>query len=148
MRQLAILSLYDQPSTFALFCLIVQSQLAFSRAGEYTMKPAAADKRMQPRWVPHSNVSVFEHHSKEYLGLMVDCSSDGMMISTYDALPAGTRIQLDLIDIPPQVDSRRTGHCEIEVVWSDKISPSLYGTGCKIHQPDDMLHTMIDSYRS
>jgi hypothetical protein len=70
-----------------------------------------------------------------------------MMISTYDAVPAGTRLQLDLVDIAPNKDSRRTGHCEAEVIWSDKITPSLYGTGCKIHATDDMLETMLKSYQ-
>ncbi len=54
------------------------------------------EQRMQPRWGVHSNVSVFEHDSKDYIGLMVDCSHGGMMISTYDAVPAGTRLQLDV----------------------------------------------------
>lgn len=105
------------------------------------------EQRMHPRWILKSTVSVFEHGSKEYLGLLVDCSEGGIMISSYEAMPVGTRLQLDLVDIPPNIDGRRTGHCIAEVVWSDKMTPSLYGNGCTISDVSDMMKTMMISYR-
>ncbi len=110
------------------------------------MSTSAADNRMHPRWVLKSSVSVFEQQSKEYLGLLVDCSEQGLMISTYDQLSPGTRLQLDLVDIPPNIDHRRTGQCVAEVVWSDKITPSLYGNGFRIMEATPMLNSMIKSY--
>lgn len=104
------------------------------------------EQRMHPRWILKSSVSVFEHNSKEYLGLLVDCSENGIMLSSYDELAPGTRFELDLVDVPPNIDSRRTGHCTAEVIWSDRITPSLYGNGCAISNQSDALRSMIASY--
>ena len=104
------------------------------------------EQRMHPRAILKSSVSVFDDNSKEYLGLLVDCSEQGIMISTYDALTPGTSLALALGDIPPNINGRRTGSCRAEVVWCDKITPSLYGTGCRIAEVDDMLDTMMKSY--
>lgn len=106
----------------------------------------AMDQRMHPRWVLKSSVSVFDEKSKEYIGLLVDCSEQGVMISTYDELKPGTSLALSLVDIPPNINGRRTGNCIAEVVWCDKLTPSLYGTGCRISNASDMLHTMLKSY--
>lgn len=111
------------------------------------MNLPAADQRMHPRWVLKSSVSVFEQRSKEYLGLLVDCSEQGLMISTYDQLQPGTRLQLELVDIPPNIDDRRSGQCTAEVIWSDRITPSLYGHGFRIMESSPMLASMIRSYR-
>lgn len=107
---------------------------------------ANTDSRMHPRWVLKSNVSVFEQQSKEYLGLLVDCSDQGLMISTYDSLEPGTKLFLELVDIPANVSDRRSGQCTAEVVWCDKITPSLYGNGFRIMECSPMLNSMIRSY--
>tara|TARA_B100001109_G_scaffold254581_2_gene254678 strand:- start:39873 stop:40226 length:354 start_codon:yes stop_codon:yes gene_type:complete len=107
----------------------------------------APEQRMHPRAVLKSSVSVFDDTSKEYLGLLVDCSDQGIMLSTYDAIAPGTSLTLSMVDIPPNINGRRTGTCSAEVVWCDKITPSLYGTGCRIAERDDMLNTMLKSYQ-
>lgn len=104
------------------------------------------EQRIHPRAILKSSVSVFERGSKDYLGLLVDCSESGIKISSYEALSPGTRFELDLVDIPPNIDGRRTGQCIAEVVWSDKLTPSLYGNGCVISDASDMLKTMMKSY--
>lgn len=106
----------------------------------------SSEQRMHPRAILKSSVSVFDDNSKEYLGLLVDCSEQGVMISTYDAMEPGTELTLSLVDIPPNINGRRTGTCKAEVVWCDKITPSLYGTGCRIENISDMLDTMMKSY--
>ncbi len=55
-------------------------------------------------------------------------------------------MQQDLVDIPPNIDNRRTGQGVVEVVWSDKITPSLYGNGCRLLESSSMLQSMIHSY--
>jgi len=107
---------------------------------------ATKEQRMHPRWTPQSTVSVFEHTSKEYLGLLVDCSESGVMISSYEPLQPGARFELDMVDIPPNIDGRRTGRCIAEVIWNDKITPSLYGNGCTISGASEMLKTMMKGY--
>src|SRR5690606_18088313 len=54
--------------------------------GEIIMSTSVTDQRMHPRWTLKSSVSVFEQQNKEYLGLLVDCSEQGLMISSYDYL--------------------------------------------------------------
>lgn len=104
------------------------------------------DKRMHARWVLKSNVSIFKQHDKEYLGLLVDCSDQGLMISTYDSLKIGERFELELVDIPADVSDRRTGLCVAEVVWSEKITPSLYGNGFRIMESSPILNIMLRDF--
>ncbi|MFY9180294.1 MAG: PilZ domain-containing protein [Venatoribacter sp.] len=104
------------------------------------------EMRMHPRWQLKSTVSVFIETSKDYLGLLVDCSEQGLMISTYDSLEPGTLVDLEIVDVPANVDERRTGHCKAEVVWSDKITPSLYGNGFRLKESCSMFNNMINSY--
>lgn len=110
------------------------------------MSTLGKDKRIQPRWRLKRNVSVFMQKDKEYLGLLMDCSEQGLMISTYDSLSPGTRLELDLVDIPTNNSDRRTGQCVVEVAWSDKITPSLYGNGFRITDLSPMLSNMIKDY--
>lgn len=110
------------------------------------MNTSANDNRMHPRWVLKSSVSVFEQSSKEYLGLLVDCSEQGLMISTYDSLEPGTRFNLELVDVPANINEKRSGLCTAEVVWSDKLTPSLYGNGFRIMEHSPMLGSMLKSY--
>lgn len=110
------------------------------------MSTSNADLRMHPRWILKSNVSVFKQESKEYLGLLVDCSEQGLMISTYDSLTPGTRLRLELVDIPSNVSDRRSGQCTAEVIWCDKLTPSLYGNGFRITEHSPMLGSMLKSY--
>ncbi len=104
------------------------------------------DKRMHPRWVLKSSVSVFEQKTKEYLGLLVDCSEQGLMISTYDSLKLGTRFALELVDVPQELNERRSGQCIAEVVWSAKLTPSLYGNGFRIMEHSPTLGAMLRCY--
>lgn len=112
------------------------------------MSVSTKDKRMHPRWALKSNVSVFMQDDKEYFGLLVDCSDEGLMISTYDSLELGQRFELELVDMPPNASDRRTGQCIAEVVWSDKITPSLYGNGFRIMEVSPVLNSMIKDYTS
>lgn len=110
------------------------------------MSVSTKNKRMHPRWTLKSNVSVFMQDDKEYFGLLVDCSNEGLMISTYDSLELGKRFEIELVDMPANVSDRRTGQCVVEVVWSDKITPSLYGNGFRIMEASPTLNAMIKDY--
>lgn len=107
----------------------------------------ALEQRHNGRVELHKSVSVFQEQGKEYIGLLLNCSDTGMMISSYEAIAPGTRLQLELVDIPPHLDIHRKGVCTAEVVWSKLITPSLYGTGCRIEGASTMLTTMFRSYQ-
>lgn len=104
------------------------------------------ENRMHARQILEATVSVFMHESKEYIGLMVDFSSTGIMLSSYTPLEIGTILEVDMVDIPPNIDSRRTGQVKAQVMWSDRITPSMYGNGCKVIDLSDHAQLMLASY--
>lgn len=104
------------------------------------------ENRMHARKVLDGTVSLFQHDSKEYIGLMVDFSESGIMLSSYLPLEVGTVLDVDMVDIPPNIDSRRTGQIKAEVMWSDRITPSMYGNGCKVVELSDRAKIMLASY--
>lgn len=104
------------------------------------------DHRLAPRWAAQSTLSVFRHDTKEYIGLLVDCSESGIMLSSYEHILPGTELDIDLVDVPANINIRRTGTCHVTVVWCDKLTPSLFANGCQISQANDMLNTMFHSY--
>ncbi|MFK4751038.1 MULTISPECIES: PilZ domain-containing protein [Oceanospirillaceae] len=105
------------------------------------------EQRHTPRADISSNVSVFQQGDLSYLGLLLNCSDEGLMISTYEAIEPGTELNLELVDVRPDLDVHRTGFCQAEVVWSKPITPSLYSAGCRMKAPCNTLNGMIRSYQ-
>jgi hypothetical protein len=106
------------------------------------------ENRMHARQVLESTVSLFMHDSKEYLGLMVDFSDTGIMLSSYTPLEIGTILEVDMVDIPPHIDSRRTGQVKAKVMWTDRITHSMYGNGCRVIELSAHAQLMLASYHS
>lgn len=104
-----------------------------------------AEMRIEPRWQLKSTVSVFREGGKDCLGLLVNWSSSGLMISSYQSLQIGDRLRIELVDIVND-DDRRTGSCEVEIMWCQELTPSLFGNGCKVLEGSDMLSTMMHDY--
>jgi hypothetical protein len=104
------------------------------------------ENRMHPRQVLDGTVSLFQHDTKEYIGLMVDFSVSGIMFSAYVPLEIGAIIEVDIVDIPPNIDSRRTGQIKAQVMWTDRMTPSMYGNGCKVLELSDCAKLMFTSY--
>jgi hypothetical protein len=53
-----------------------------------------------------------------------------------------------MVDIPPNIDSRRTGQVKAQVMWNDRISPSMYGNGCKVIELSEHANLMLASYKA
>jgi hypothetical protein len=113
-------------------------------SGKYTAM--SKENRMSARQVLDGTVSLFMHETKEYIGLMVDFSATGIMLSSYMPLEIGTILEVDMVDIPPNIDSRRTGQVKAQVMWTDRITPSMYGNGCKVIELSDHAQLMLASY--
>ena len=105
------------------------------------------ENRIHARQVLEATVSLFLHDSKEYIGLMVDFSASGIMLSSYTPLEIGTILEVDMVDIPPNIDSRRTGQVKAQVMWNDRITPSMYGNGCKVIELSAHAQLMLASYK-
>jgi hypothetical protein len=106
------------------------------------------ENRLHARQVLEATVSLFMHDSKEYIGLMVDFSATGIMLSSYIPLEIGTILEVDMVDIPPHIDSRRTGQVKAQVMWTHRITPSMYGNGCKVIELSAHAQLMLASYHS
>ena len=65
-----------------------------------------AEMRMEPRWQLKSTVSVFQKGGNDCLGLLVNWSRSGLMISSYQALQEGETLDVDLVDILQDNDRR------------------------------------------
>ena len=105
------------------------------------------ENRIHPRQILDGTVSLFMHETKEYIGLMVDFSDSGIMMSSYTPLEVGTILDIDMVDIPANIDARRSGKVKAEVMWSDRISHSMYGNGCRLMESSDSATQMLNSYR-
>jgi len=104
-----------------------------------------AEMRMEPRWQLKSTVSVFKKGGTDCLGMLVNWSKNGLMISSYQPLANGTVLDIELVDIL-QDNDRRTAPCKVEIVWSQELTPSLFGNGCRVLDGSDMLEVMMKDY--
>ena len=101
--------------------------------------------RMEPRWLLESKVSAFTQTEDSYVGLIVNWSYNGLMISTYQALEIGQVLELELVDITHD-HSKRTARCTVEVVWNQELTPSLHSNGLFVREGSDVLMSMIREY--
>lgn len=93
-----------------------------------------------------STVSVFETESHEYVGLLVDCSEAGCMISSASPLATDIEYHFTIVDLPVNISSKRSGVLTLKAVWSDQITNTMYGTGCELINSSDKAKQMFSSY--
>lgn len=93
-----------------------------------------------------STVSVFESESHEYVGLLVDCSERGCMISSASPLPTATEYHFTIVDLPVSISSKRSGNLTLKAMWSDKITATMYGTGFELVNSSDKAKLMFQDY--
>lgn len=103
--------------------------------------------RITPRVGTSTSISVFNQPDSEYLGELLNCSDGGLLISSYEALKPGTLLNLELVDVAPNIDTQRKGRCVAEVVWAKAITPSQYSAGCRVQGSCDMFDSMLKSYQ-
>ena len=106
------------------------------------------DQRIHPRTILSSTVSVFDKNTSEYIGLLVDVSDEGVMLSSYLPLTEHSQIEVDIVEIPKGDGSRRTGTIKLEVVWSHSISSSMHGNGCRIIDMNAATRSMMQSFQA
>lgn len=105
------------------------------------------DHRIHPRTILSSTVSVFNQETKEYIGLLVDVSESGLMLSSYQPLNNGEILNVDIVEIPKDKAQRVTGKLKIEIVWSQMVNSSMHGNGCHIIEQDVAAENMLKSYQ-
>lgn len=131
------------------FLLIFRNMSSRTKYRSFTMTDNTdqENKRIKPRWLPTSAVSVFKEGDTVCLGQLSNCSDSGVKIATYERMEPGSRLMLNVVDNSPKLANYRSGVCEIEIVWSGDLVSSMYEHGCKVTQKSDMFQNMIDSYQ-
>lgn len=94
----------------------------------------------------NSTVSVFNNHNHEYLGIVVDVSEEGLMLSSAMPLECDKDYILQIIDAPVNGGTRQTGSLRARAVWSDKINSTMYGTGFEIESKSEQASAMFKRY--
>lgn len=104
------------------------------------------DQRQFIRKSLHTMVSVFDTDSGKFLGVLVDYSETGIMISTYQPLENGQHYRFTIVDLPNNIGRKRTGHIQVENVWCDRLNTTMFGSGYRLIQSDDAAISMFRSY--
>lgn len=90
-------------------------------------------------------VSVYELDSNEYVGLMVDISKKGMLLTGVEYLDTGKSYRFGLIDISepnaPQQVSFQAKAC-----WCRKSSPTFYDTGFEFEDVTNQARERFESF--
>lgn len=104
------------------------------------------DNRKFMRHTLNSTVSVFNNHNHEYLGIVVDVSEEGLMVSSAMPLACDTDYILLITDAPVNGGSRHSGSIRARSVWSNKINSTMYGTGFHIESKSEQASAMFKRY--
>lgn len=104
------------------------------------------DHRQFARKSVHTNVSIFNKEDAKFLGSLVDYSSSGIMISTYQPLETNKIYYFTMVDLPNNIGRKRTGQLKVETVWSSQVNSTLFGTGLKLLEADEQAHAMFQHY--
>ena len=104
------------------------------------------EQRQFARKTLSCTVSIFNESSGEYVGLMVDYSKNGVMISSAAPLAVNTEFHFRMVDIEPRQNIKRSAKFMATSVWSDKINSTMYGAGFKLLDLSDDAKAMFASY--
>lgn len=110
-------------------------------------KVTADDSRRYFRIALHGSISVFDKDDYHHVGFVMDLSEGGFMLNSSIPLQKGTRWELKLVDMPADGDSKRVGECHGQVIWSHRISPSVYYVGFQFTQLSAEATAMVESHR-
>ena len=103
------------------------------------------DQRQFVRKSLHCMVSIFNEQGTS-MGNMVDYSDGGIMLSSYQPIEVDTIFKVAMVDLPNNIGRKRTGYLTIKSVWTDQLTPSMFGTGFELIEVDEQAKTMFASY--
>lgn len=103
------------------------------------------DQRQFVRKSLHCMVSVFTQDGKS-MGNMVDYSDGGIMVSSYQPIEVEQIFEIAMVDLPNNIGRKRTGYITVKSVWSDQLTPSMFGTGFELIEADEQAKIMFASY--
>ncbi len=90
-------------------------------------------------------VSVYELDSNEYIGLMVDISKKGMLLTGVEYLDEGKTYKFGLIDAS-EPNAPQQVSFEAKARWCRKSSPTFYDTGFEFSNVSSEAKSRFDSF--
>lgn len=109
------------------------------------MSAAKKDQRECNRKNLMYYVSVYELDSNEYVGLMVDISKKGMLLTGVEQLDQGKTYKFGLVDTS-EANAPKQVSFEAKACWSRKSSPTFYDTGFEFEFVSDEAKDRFDSF--
>ena len=108
---------------------------------------ALSERRSILRKAIHSTVSVFDRNTNEYVGLLADYSSEGVLVTTsVNPIELGCTFQfMLLVQSSRDADATDRGEFDAISMWSERTSPSFYGTGFKLSNPSAEILKLLES---
>lgn len=104
------------------------------------------EQRQFARKAIHGNVCLFGQESGELIGVLVDYSDSGTMITSYQAIDTQTEFTLNMVDLPNNIGRKRSGVLKLKSIWCEQITPTMFGTGFEIIEADSHAKSMFVSY--
>lgn len=105
------------------------------------------ERRKYIRKSLHSKISVFERNTNEYVGLLVDYSLAGFMVtSSVQPTDIGGNYEYTLlVQTADDGDSIRI-ELDAQCAWCEKSSLSFYSTGYRLKNISPQARQMLESY--
>jgi len=104
------------------------------------------DQRQFVRKTLSTQVTLFDKHTQQYTGFMVDYSDGGIMMACYQPLEVQKTYEFIMMDLPNNIGRKRMGHITLNSVWCKQISPTQFGVGFMLVEMDEGAKTMFASY--
>ena len=79
-------------------------------------------------------VSVFDDASSEYLGLMVDISDNGFLLSSTIECVSGSLYQFKAVFVNDATDERHEVAFRAKCAWTDSISHNMQASGFEVDE--------------
>ena len=109
------------------------------------MQNKVQDKRTEPRRNLLYYVNVYEHDTSEYVGLMLDISNSGILLSGVEPLTQGQLYTFGLVDTSDASSPNQIGF-EAKACWCRKSSDDFYDTGLSFTGLSDVTREKLESF--
>jgi len=109
------------------------------------MQPKILDKRMESRRNLLYYVNVYDQDTSEYVGLILDVSSGGVLVSGVMPLKQGNIYKFGLVDTTDVSAPSQIGF-EAKACWCRKCGDNFYDTGLKFTDLSELAREKLVSY--
>lgn len=107
------------------------------------------ERRRYVRKSLHSNVSVFDRKTHQYVGLLADYSTGGFMVtSTIRSVDIGQHCEFMLLVQSPHEACAARVAVDADCAWCEQTSPSFFGIGLRVGELSEEAKQVLESCAS